>query len=162
MPLNLGQQAMSQQMNRLANEQRDIASKLQGMHESSRGQENPLGRLDAMAQEAEDIARQLNGGRLPPEVLARQERLFHRLLDAGRTLEKEETSDERVGERPGAIDPSRAGPLDPRLMEDGKRFPVPTPEELRGLPPATRRLILEYFERLNRQPAAGEPGRTGR
>src|SRR5690606_18576564 len=43
MPLNLTQQAMSQQMNRLAREQQEIASKLQGMHESQRGVENPLG-----------------------------------------------------------------------------------------------------------------------
>jgi hypothetical protein len=29
---------------------------------------------------------------------------------------------------------------------------VPTPEELRGLPPAYRKLILDYFERINRKP----------
>jgi hypothetical protein len=161
MPLNLGPRAMSQQLDRLAREQRDIAGKLQGVHESTRGQEDLLGRLDHLAREAEDLARALDGGRLPPDVLARQERLFHRLLDAGRTLEKDETSDERVGERPGEVGVSRAGTLDPSLLDDGTRYRVPTPEELRGLPPAYRRLILDYFELLNRPPVAA-PGQTRR
>ncbi|MGH7507654.1 MAG: DUF4175 family protein [Longimicrobiales bacterium] len=162
MPLNLSSRAMSQQLERMARDQREIASRLEGVNEMMGGREDVLGRLDALASEAEQIARQLEGGRLPPEVLARQERLFHRLLDAGRTLERDETSDERVGEAPGAFDPSRAEALDPGLLDDGMRYRVPTPEELRDLPPAYRRLILEYFERLNRPAAAGEPGQPRR
>jgi hypothetical protein len=162
MPLNLAPRAMSQQLNRLAREQREIASRLEGVNEMTGGREDVLGRLDQLAREAEEISRALEGGRLPPEVLARQERLFHRLLDAGRTLERDETSDERVGEAPGAFDPSRAGALDPALLDDGTRYRVPTPEELHGLPPALRRLILDYFERLNRPAPAGTAGQSGR
>jgi len=162
MPLNLAPRAMSQQLNRLAGEQREIASRLEGVNEMTGGREDVLGRLDQLAREAEEIARALEGGRLPPEVLARQERLFHRLLDAGRTLERDETSDERVGEAPGTFDPSRAGALDASLLENGTRYRVPTPEELRGLPPALRRLVLDYFERLNRPAPAGAPGPSGR
>jgi hypothetical protein len=144
---------MTPQLNRMAQEQREIASKLEGMNGRMGRQEDMLGRLDQMADEAEQIAKALEGGRLPPEVLARQERLFHRLLDAGRSMEKDEVSDERVGERAGAFTPSKAAAIDPALMDNAARYRVPTPEELRGLPPAFRRLILDYFERLNKAPS---------
>ena len=41
-------------------------------------------------------------------------------------------------------------PLDAKLIQSAQRFPAPDPEQLRSLPPAYRRLILEYFDRLNR------------
>lgn len=137
-------------MRDLAEQQREIADKLGGMNDMMGGREDVLGRLDELAREAERIAQELAGGRLNPEILARQERLFHRLLDAGRTLERDEVADERQAQRPGNVAPSLAGPLDPRLLEGGPRYPAPTPEQLRDLPPAYRRLILDYFDRLNR------------
>jgi hypothetical protein len=147
-PMNLSQQAMSQQLDRLSGEQLDIARRLGSLNQG--GPEDPLGDIDALAREAEALARQLTSGRVPPEVLARQQRLFHRLLDAGRTLEKDEYEDQRTGERANRFDVRQAAPLDPRLFQDPTRFRVPTAEELQALPPAYRRLILDYFERLNR------------
>lgn len=161
LPLDLGPRAMADQMQRMAREQREIARRLGGLNDMIGGQDDILGQLDELAREAEAIARELEGGRLTPELLARQERLFHRLLDAGRTLEREEYSNERVAERPGNVGVSRAGPLDAELLRAGPRFPIPDAEALRSLPPAYRRLVLEYFDRLNRggDPAA-TPGRS--
>jgi multidrug efflux pump subunit AcrA (membrane-fusion protein) len=158
MPMNLQPQAMSQQLNRMAQEQRDIATKLDGVNESMGRRDDVLGDLDAMAQEAERIARELEGGRLPADVLVRQERLFHRRLDAGRTLERDETSEERKAERPGEYTPSVPPALDATLLDTSVRYRVPTPEELKSLPPAYRKMILEYFERINRV----APGAEGR
>lgn len=160
LPLDLGARAMGDQLARMAREQRVIAKKLGGVNDMVGGQDDLLGKLDELAREAEAIARELGGGRLSPELLARQERLFHRLLDAGRTLEREELSEQRIAERPGNVGTSRPGALDPTLLEGGPRFPVPGPEALRALPPAYRRLILEYFDRLNRSGA--EPRDTRR
>jgi hypothetical protein len=160
LPLNLSPQAMAGRLQDLARRQKEIAEKLGGMNNEVGGRDDLLGRLDQLAEEADQIARELSGGRLTPELVARQERLFHRLLDAGRTLERDEVSEERVAERPGDVPPSRPGPLDPALLAGGPRFQTPGPEELRMLPPAYRRLILEYFDRLNRrEDAAG--GRRG-
>lgn len=156
LPLDLAPQVLSLQLQQLAQQQVEIARQLSGLNDRLGGREDVLGRLDELAREADQLARDLSGGRLSPELLARQERLFHRLLDAGRTLERDEVTDERVSERPGEIAPSRAGALDPRLLDHGLRFPVPRPEELRELPPAYRRLILEYFQRLNRAAQQGE------
>jgi hypothetical protein len=152
MPMQLNQRAMAQQTDRLAREQRDIANQLTDLNQRMGGGEDVLGRVDELAKEADAIARAMEGGRPPPQVLARQERLFHRLLDAGRTLEKDEESDERVGERPGEVDRNAVGALNPALFETTSRYRVPTPEELRGLPPAYRKLILDYFARINRTP----------
>jgi hypothetical protein len=155
-PMNLSAGAMSQQLNRLAAEQMEIARRLGNLGEGGRN-ESVLGDVDALAGEAEALARRMQGGGLSPEVLARQERLFHRLLDAGRTLEKDEYEDERVGERARGFDPRNAGALDPRLFDDPTRFRAPTHEELQALPPAYRR----HDPRLLRaaQPPAAERAR---
>jgi hypothetical protein len=147
-PMNLSAGAMSQQLNRLAAEQLAIARRLGGMNTG--GRDDSFGEIDILAREAEEVARQVRTGGPSPEVLARQQRLFHRLLDAGRSLEKDEYEDERAGEQPGRLAPHTADPLDSRLFDDATRFRAPTAEELRALPPAYRRLILDYFERLNR------------
>jgi hypothetical protein len=150
LPMNLAPRALAQQVGRMAEQQREIASRLEGLSERPGGRDNVLGNIDDLAREAENLARLMEGGRLPPEVLARQERLFHRLLDAGRTLEKEEYSEERKGQAAALAEISRARALDPALTDATRRYPVPTPEELKHLAPGVRRIILEYFEALNR------------
>ncbi len=153
-PMDLSRQAMAQQLQQLAQQQRGIARRVGTVSEMMGGQENVLGRLDQLSSEAELIAQELEGGRLDPEVRARQERLFNRLLDAGRSLEREEYSDERVGESGAGVAASSPEALDPALLDPILRYPAPTADRLRDLPPAYRRLILEYFDRLNRD---GEP-----
>jgi hypothetical protein len=149
--MNLQQQGMSQQMNRIAQEQMEIARRLGNMNQG--GKESLNGDVDALAKEAEELAKALQKGQLPPETLARQQRLFHRLLDAGRSLEKDEVEEERKGERAGKYDPAMAAALDARLFQDPTKFRAPTADELSVFPPAMRRAILDYFERMNRAPA---------
>ncbi|MBW3552440.1 MAG: hypothetical protein KY466_02960 [Gemmatimonadetes bacterium] len=165
-PMDLSRQAMQQQLQQMAQQQRGVARRVGTVSEQLGGRENVLGRLDQLSQEAEAIARELEGGRLDPEVRARQERLFNRLLDAGRSLEREEYNDERVGESGDRVDAAEPPALDPALLDPALRYPAPTADRLRSLPPAYRRLILEYFDRLNRAgtaadaapPAAGGDG----
>jgi hypothetical protein len=149
LPLNLSQQVMSHQMTQLAREQRDIAQKLGGMNKGG-ARDDLLGRLDELVKEADAVARELDGGRLNPETLQRQERLFHKLLDAGKTMERDEVAEEREGEAARPLPSSVIRALKPGLFDNTEKFTPPTPEQLRDLPPAYRRLILEYFERLNR------------
>jgi hypothetical protein len=151
-PMNLAPQVMSDQLSRLAKQQRDVARKLDGMNNMG-GREDALGQLDELAREANQLARELEGGRLTPQTLARQEKLFHRLLDAGRTLERDEYSDERKAERPGAVPEHVIKALRAGLLDGNLRYPPPTEEQLRAFKPAERRMILQYFERINRTPA---------
>ena len=151
MPMNLSPGAMAEQVRKLGASQQRIAQQLDDVSRGAKDQ--MLGRIDELAKEAAAIAQEMQGGRLAPQTLARQEKLFHRLLDAGRSLEKDEVSQERVAERTSNGRITQPGALDPKLFEDGTKFRAPTPDELRALPPAYRKIILDYFERLNKTPA---------
>lgn len=149
MPMQLGQQAMRSQMQQLSRGQQSVADELGQLAEQSGGDE-ALGDLEALAREAEELARELAGGRLEAPTRERQERLFHRLLDAGRSLEKDEYSEERESRAPGAFERGQVLPLGPDAL-DAVRFRLPPTGALQRLSPAERRLVIQYFERLNRE-----------
>jgi hypothetical protein len=154
LPLDLGTHALAEQMQQLGRQQAEIGRRLGGLNRG--GAEESDGRLSDMAEEAEQLARELAGGRMNPELLQRQQELFHRLLDAGRTLERDEYSEERVASRPTLPTDPRRERMDLRELEGARRYPLPTDEELRRLPPSYRRLILEYFDRLNSAAPEGD------
>lgn len=150
-PMRLGQQAMEQQLSGLSERQQSVARDLQGVSQEP-GAGDALGDLEQLAREADALAQQLAQGRLTPEIVQRQERLFHRLLDAGRSLEREEFDEDRESETPGIFE---RGDVIPLSAEQLGLMPYELPDgaELRRLSPAVRQLVLEYFERLNRAPA---------
>jgi hypothetical protein len=139
-----GGEQLMQELQALAQRQRALAQELERLNAGGE-----VSGADELAEEAEDIARQLEQGRLDRELVERQERLFRRLLDAGRTLESDEEDEqrERVSE---AADPGNV--VLPEASEApvaAPRYRFPTWEELRALSPEVRRLILDYFRRLN-------------
>ena len=148
-PMNLGPQARSNQLREAAASQEKIAGQLSELADRPPDQAQPLGDLQALAREAQALAERLAGEALDMETLRRQERLFHRLLDAGRSLEKEEFSDERESSAPGQFERDEVEVLLPEDM-GALRFQPPSAEELQRLAPAQRQMVLEYFERLNR------------
>src|SRR5206468_3182317 len=76
-----GQQAARQ----LAKQQRGVADKLDEL-----GDNDATGRSDALAKEARQLAQQLERVGADPQTTQRQQQLYKRLLDAGRTLEQDE------------------------------------------------------------------------
>src|SRR5690606_188822 len=128
----------------LAAQQRAIAQQLERMR--AQGQMPGAGELAA---EARQISRTLEQGRLDTETISRQERLFRRMLDAGRTLEGEERDEnkERESESARTTDRARPGSLDPALLR-ASQFQPPSWEELQRLGPDDRRRVLDYFRRL--------------
>ena len=155
-PQDMSAAVLSRQARRLSERQQDIAGQLEGASRTLGGSEDVLGDVDAMAEEAEQLARELAGGRLDRTVLERQERLFHRMLDAGRSLERDEVGDERTAETAGAFDRVDPRALDPALTRRPRYAPPPA-ELLQRLSPGYRRLILEYIDRINRQDADARP-----
>jgi hypothetical protein len=154
-PLQLGEQAMREQLQEISREQQSIADDLEDLGEGQRAEEETLGDLDALAQEAQLLAEQLAQGRLTPDMMQRQERLFHRLLDAGRSLENEEDiSDERESETPGFFERTEVLPLGPGEL-GVLRYRLPDAAGLQRLPPAVRQLVIQYFEGLNRRRESG-------
>ncbi len=146
--------ALLQELQRLAAQQRGIARELGQINRSVGPRGQVLGQLDQLEREAEDLARELERGRLDQEVVERQNQLFRRLLDAGRSLEQDEFERERRAERPGDVEVLRPGALPSETLR-GRLYPHPGADVLSRYPPAIRRLILEYFDRLNQREGVG-------
>ena len=142
-------------MEQMSEGQQSVASDLGDLADEP-GADESLGDLEQLAQEAQAIAEEMvTQGRLTPEMIQRQERLFHRLLDAGRSLEREEYSEERESEQPEEFERGQVMPLTDEQM-GVMRYEIPDGTRLQELNPAVRQLILEYFERLNRSRPGGE------
>ena len=138
----------------IADRQQRIADRLQALAEDPAAGSLPA-RPDELGREAGEIARTLREAGLDPETIRRQEQLFRRLLDAGRTLERDPDPERRESST-AAVRPAASPATPPDGALAGPRYAYPDESSLQRLPPAGRRLILEYFDRLNR------PGGTDR
>ena len=144
--MGLGGQAVLEQLRALATRQRALAEQLERLQAA--GGSAAAGPL---AEEARELARQLEAGRLDRQTIERQSRLYRRLLDAGRTLAGPEPDDqkERVS-RPAIGDSVHLpGVLAAGATGAGPKLRYPTWEELARLTPEQRRLVLEYFRLIN-------------
>ena len=112
------------------------------------------GRPEQLAPEARRLADRLESGHLDRATLERQQQLFRRLLDAGRSLQNDQESDpERRSET--ARQQLVRVPAATTPREAALRYPPPTWAQLKALTPAERAMVLDYFQRLN----APAPGR---
>ena len=131
----------------LAQQQRALAEQLDDAGDGAGGN-----RAEQMAREARQLADALDAGRVDGSTLARQQQLFRRLLDAGKSLEKEERDESGKREAKSATGADRFVPPGAPAAKAAIRFRPPTWQELRALSPDERRAILDYFTRLNSAP----------
>ncbi|HET9454954.1 MAG TPA: hypothetical protein VFO66_11780 [Gemmatimonadaceae bacterium] len=144
-----GQQSMSQDAQAtarmLARQQRGIANQLEEMGDAAGGD-----RAAELAKEARQLAEVLEQTRVDAATVARQQQLFRRMLDAGRTLEKEEREEEAKREAKAATGDQRFDPGAAAVSgRAATKFREPAWNDLRGLTADERRAILEYFKRIN-------------
>ncbi|HEY8257087.1 MAG TPA: hypothetical protein VIG08_05475 [Gemmatimonadales bacterium] len=141
-----GNGAIREELQRLGNRQRALAEEMQRL----RAQGNMPGAAE-LADEAKDLARKLESGRLDRQLVERQERLFRRMLDAGRTLQGREEDERKERRSTTATDDSVHLPpaLRARLTSEDDRLRVPSWEELQRFSPEERRLVVDYFRRLS-------------
>jgi hypothetical protein len=142
----MGGEGLLQDLRALAERQRRLAAELERMNAEGQAEA-----AEELAQEARDLARRLEAGQLDRRTIERQERLFRRLLDQGRTLRGEEEDEEkdRTSETARPENVRLPPALRPGAAGKGPRYPYPTWEQLQQLSPEERRLILDYFRRLN-------------
>ena len=132
----------------LARRQRGLA---EGLEEVGEGDES--GRTSELAKEARQIAQALERGAPDAATLERQQRLYRRLLDAGKTLEQDERDESGKREARAASGTELFNPgTDKASGRAASRFREPDWNELRGLTAEERRLVLEYFKRINAEP----------
>ncbi len=131
----------------LAERQRRVAQSLDAI-----GGADASGRADALAREAREIAAAMARSGPDPATLSRQQRLYHRLLDAGHTLEQDERDSTGKREAQTAVDRPGFNPgAAPVEGKSTSRFREPTWNDLRGLSAEDRQLVLDYFKRINAQ-----------
>ena len=149
---------MQEQLRALGAQQRALAERLERMRA---GGQMP-GAAD-LAQEAKELARTLEAGRLDRQTVERQEKLFRRMLDAGRTLQGEQKDEKQERQSTAAKDDSvRLPPALQTRLRDDAGFRIPSWEELQQLSPAERRRAVEYFRKLSESTAVErENGGTG-
>ena len=137
--------AARQQSRVLAKQQRDVARSLNDVSDADQ-----TGRTDALAKEAQTLAQQIERNGIDPAVAARQQQLYRRLLDAGRFLEQDERDDQGPREAKAANGNGASGRVDgAQSGRAANKFAPPTWNELRGLGPDERRIVIEYFRKLN-------------
>ncbi|HEY2377029.1 MAG TPA: Ig-like domain-containing protein [Gemmatimonadaceae bacterium] len=149
MPMPGGQMSSEMQATAraLARQQRSVAQQLDEMGEGPGGD-----RAAQLAKEARQLADALEGGRIDGTTLARQQQLFRRLLDAGRSLEKDEREDSNKREAKAAKGDDVFAPTNTDATgKNASKFREPNWNELRGLTADERRAILDYFKRINEQ-----------
>jgi len=146
-----GSAAIQEQLRQLGAKQRALAEELQKLKGGG-----DLPGAGEMSDEAKELAKRLEAGRLDRQVVERQERLFRRMLDAGRTLQGREEDQQKERQSTTATDDSVHLPpaLRARLTGEDDRLRVPTWEELQTLSPEERRLVVDYFRSLTE---AGRP-----
>lgn len=149
MPMPGGQMSAEMQATAraLARQQRSVAQQLDEMGEGAGGD-----RAAQLAKEARQLADALEGGRIDGTTLARQQQLFRRLLDAGRSLEKNDREDSNKREATAAKGDELFTPSNTDATgKNASKFQAPNWNELRGLTADERRAILDYFKRINEQ-----------
>jgi hypothetical protein len=136
-----------QESRQLARQQREVAAKLDDV-----GDRDDTGRAEELAKEARQIAAALEAAQIDPAVIERQQRLFRKMLDAGRLMEEEEREDTGKREAKSWTGTDVFTPQGTNASgRAANRFQAPTWNELRGLTPDERRIVLEYFKRINGQ-----------
>lgn len=143
----MGTQSGQQQSRQLARQQREVAAKLDDV-----GDRDDSGRAEELAKEARQIAAAFEAAQIDPAVLERQQRLFRKMLDAGRMMEEDEREDTGKREAKSWTGSDVFTPQGTSASgRSATRFEPPTWNDLRGLTPDERRIVLEYFKRINGQ-----------
>jgi hypothetical protein len=142
--LGAGGDAVLMQLRALAARQRAIADQLERL-----GGSGLPGHPERLAPEARDLADRLEQGRLDRATMERQQRLFHRMLDAGRTLRNDDDEQEPERRSRTAQEGPVSVPAGALPREGGLRYPLPAWDALRQLSPGERAMVLDYFRRLN-------------
>jgi hypothetical protein len=96
-----GLQGQRELLKRMAGEQGAIRKSMQELQEEFGDSREILGRLDAIADEMKEVEEELSSGEAGQRTLDRQLRIYSRMLDATRTLQRKDFTEQRkasVGE----------------------------------------------------------------
>ncbi|HEY4322017.1 MAG TPA: hypothetical protein VGM77_12675 [Gemmatimonadales bacterium] len=140
-----GGQLSAQQLMQMAMQQRAMAQQLDRLRAGGQ-----LPGAGALAQEAKALSRSLEAGQLNRDIVEREQQLFRRMLDAGRTLQGQEDDERKERQATTAKDapPAIPGAVDPKVLSGEGEIRLPSWDVLQRLAPEERRRVIDYFQRL--------------
>jgi hypothetical protein len=150
-------QNYSEQLLRMAAEQRRIQEGLESILDDLSGESGLLGSVDQIAEDMKNVAEDLGEGRIDKEILERQRKIYSRLLDAEKSLRKRDFSRKREAEKPHPYLPSSPPPLS---MDTYRDEDIPSEELFPTagweFPEGYRDAIRIYFDELMKQKIGGK------
>lgn len=152
MQLGMGQQlTLSQQasMARLAAEQAALQKTLEQLQSQMGERSDVLGRLDQLGKEMGDVVKDLQGRKVSQKTINRQQRILQRLLDAQRSVRKQDYSRKRKAETAKHYSVRSPGKLNSNLGEKNIQLQRDLLKALKeGYSKDYQELIRKYFEAL--------------
>lgn len=146
----MGNQGMSKELAKMAAEQAAIRKEIEKMSRelNQRGQGEGKG-LEKIAEEMEDLERDLVNQNITRETLKRQENIMTRLLESEKAQREREYDDKRESESPRTYEPSR-----PEKYLEYRKKKAREIEFLRTVPPELKpyykNRVNEYFLNFER------------
>ena len=105
--MRAGQEKMMQQMQaeveRLGGQQRSMKELAEQIRDDLKREETPLGRMDRIIDEMDEIIRDIESGALDQSTLEKEERILSRLLDAQRSIHSRDYEKKRTSETAGEM-----------------------------------------------------------
>jgi hypothetical protein len=135
-----------QQAQRLARQEEQLAENIRRMLQTNEAAQKQTGALQQLADDLEDIARNLRQNRIDQSLIDKQERILSRLLDAQKSIHKREFSNERKAE---TSDREWSLPSELKLQFDAVQHRALLKDDVQNYPLEYRELIQEYLKRLN-------------
>ena len=138
-----------QQLQRLAGEQGSIRKSMEQLEQEFGDSRQILGRLSDIAKEMKEVEEDLSNGTVGDETTARQLRIYSRMLEASRSLQRKDFTDQRKAtvatQQPVYIPPS----LTSDLLNDRAHFEDRLKQFLGdNYPPQYEEQIKAYFRAL--------------
>jgi hypothetical protein len=138
------------QLKRMAAEQQAIRNSMDQLGQEVNNRSDVLGDLDNLAQEMEEVVKDLNALKIDRQTIERQQKILSRMLDAQKSVREQEYSKQRLAEI--GQEYKKKSPDQPRNFEDLKLKQLNL-DLLRALQegygPDYERIIETYFKELN-------------
>lgn len=152
------QQGMSQQqmaqMQRMAAQQGALQKSLEQLNEEAKRSEEGrriLGDLRRIAEEMQEVVRDMQSGNVNPETIDKQERILSRLLDASRSTRERDWEKKRRSQTGTDVARRSPGSLDPRLTDPSQAGRSDVQRAVsEGYSREYEQLIRQYFEALGK------------
>lgn len=141
-----------QEMQRMLTQQRAVQKTLQELNEEAKRSEEGkklLGDLDRIAEDMQEVVRDMQQNNVNPNTLQKQERILSRMLDASRSMRERDWEKKRRSRTGDDVARRSPGQIDPNLMDprDGIRSDLRRAVN-EGYARDYEALIRKYFEAL--------------